>query len=49
VSPISEYTPPVLFNRENRDRLVFMVEAYPTDKATTLRPGQPVDVAPAAP
>ena len=49
VSPSAEYTPPVLYNRENRDRLVFMIEAYPTENAVTLRPGQPVDVRLAAP
>lgn len=44
VSPNAEYTPPVLYNRENRTRLVFMIEAYPTERAELLRPGQPVDV-----
>ena len=41
-----EYTPPVLYNRENRSKLVFMIEAIPTDPvvATTLHPGQPVEV-----
>jgi len=40
-----EFTPPVLYNRENRAKLVFMVEAKfaPAD-AIALRPGQPVDV-----
>jgi HlyD family secretion protein len=45
VSPQAEYTPPVLYNRENRNRLVFMVEARPTATPEALRPGQPVDVA----
>jgi HlyD family secretion protein len=49
VSPQSEYTPPVLYNRENRNRIVFMVEARPTGTPEALRPGQPVDVVPAAP
>ena len=44
VSPQAEFTPPVLYNRENRNRLVFMVEAWPTTRAETLRPGQPVDM-----
>jgi HlyD family secretion protein len=41
-----EYTPPVLYNRENRSKLVFMVEARPDDPAVArdLHPGQPVDV-----
>jgi HlyD family secretion protein len=45
VSPQSEYTPPVLYNRENRNRIVFMIEARPTETPEALRPGQPVDVA----
>jgi HlyD family secretion protein len=48
VSPQAEYTPPVLYNRENRNRLVFMIEAWPTETPEALRPGQPVDVARAA-
>jgi len=44
VSPTAEYTPPVLYNRENRDRLMFMIEAYPREGHDLLRPGQPVDV-----
>ena len=45
VSPQAEYTPPVLYNREHRNRLVFMIEARPTATPEALRPGQPVDVA----
>ncbi|HZC37053.1 MAG TPA: HlyD family efflux transporter periplasmic adaptor subunit [Sphingomicrobium sp.] len=45
VSPRPEFTPPVIFSRDSRDRLVFMVEAYPT-KPTQLMPGLPVDVEP---
>ena len=46
LSPRPEYTPPVLYNRENRAKLVFMVEALPVDAtaARDLHPGQPVDV-----
>jgi HlyD family secretion protein len=45
ISTQAEFTPPVLYNRENRAKLVFMVEAQfsPAD-AADLRPGQPVDV-----
>ncbi|MHB1308776.1 MAG: HlyD family secretion protein [Limisphaerales bacterium] len=40
-----EYTPPVIYNQENRARLVFMVEArLEPGVASTLHPGQPVDV-----
>jgi HlyD family secretion protein len=45
VSPRPEFTPPVIFSRDSRDRLVFMVEALPARPAD-LRPGLPVDVVP---
>jgi len=45
VSPRSEFTPPVIFSRDSRDRLVFMVEALPA-KPAGLMPGLPVDVEP---
>lgn len=45
VSPRSEFTPPVIFSRDSRDRLVFMVEALPA-KPANLMPGLPVDVEP---
>ncbi len=45
VSDRPEFTPPVLYSRNNRDRLVYRVEARPTDPAR-LNPGLPVDVEP---
>jgi HlyD family secretion protein len=45
LSPEPEYTPPVLYNRDNRSKLVFMVEAvFAPGAAADLHPGQPVDV-----
>jgi HlyD family secretion protein len=44
LSPQPEYTPPVLYNRANRAKLVFMVEAGFDARAADLHPGQPVDV-----
>ena len=45
LSPRPEYTPPVLYNRDNRAKLVFMVEATLAPAvARDLNPGQPVDV-----
>jgi HlyD family secretion protein len=45
ISPRAEYTPPVIYNRENRAKLVFMIEAtFEPEVAATLHPGQPVDV-----
>ncbi|MDQ5980204.1 MAG: HlyD family secretion protein [Verrucomicrobiota bacterium] len=47
LSPKPEYTPPVLYNRENRSKLVFMVEAsFDNAVARDLHPGQPVEVTP---
>jgi HlyD family secretion protein len=45
ISTQNEYTPPVIFSRETRANLVYMIEAKfsPAD-AADLRPGQPVDV-----
>ena len=45
ISPRAEYTPPVIYSREARDKLVFMVEAvFDPATAAKLHPGQPVDV-----
>jgi HlyD family secretion protein len=45
VSPRPEFTPPIIFSRKTRDKLVFLVEARPAD-ATGLTPGLPIDVTP---
>ncbi|HEY3951570.1 HlyD family secretion protein [Phenylobacterium sp.] len=42
-----EYTPPVIYSLDARQKLVFMVEALPSDPRA-LVPGQPMDVAPSA-
>jgi HlyD family secretion protein len=44
LSPQPEFTPPVLYNRDNRAKLVFLVEAVFDAAAPDLHPGQPVDV-----
>jgi HlyD family secretion protein len=45
ISTQPEFTPPVLYNQENRGKLVFMVEArFAPTEAAKLHPGQPVDV-----
>jgi len=45
ISPRAEYTPPVIYSRESRSKLVFMLEAvFDPATAGTLHPGQPVDV-----
>jgi HlyD family secretion protein len=41
----AEFTPPVLYSKENRSKLVYLVEAKPAPAdAARLHPGQPVDV-----
>jgi HlyD family secretion protein len=42
-----EYTPPVIYSLDARQKLVFLVEAVPSDPRA-LVPGQPMDVAPTA-
>jgi HlyD family secretion protein len=43
ISKTAEFTPPVIYSLEERAKLVFLVEALPTEPAN-LRVGQPVDV-----
>ncbi|BDB23046.1 HlyD family efflux transporter periplasmic adaptor subunit [Cupriavidus sp. P-10] len=41
----AEFTPPVIYSNETRNKLVFLVEARPSAAdAIKLRPGQPVEV-----
>jgi len=45
IAPQAEYTPPVIYSRGSREKLVFRVEAAAApEQAPTLRPGLPVDV-----
>lgn len=45
ISPRAEYTPPVIYSRESRAKLVFMIEVVvDPEAAVNLHPGQPVDV-----
>jgi HlyD family secretion protein len=48
VAPQAEFTPPVIYSVGSREKLVFMVEAWP-DAGAWLHPGQPMDVDPGAP
>ncbi len=43
ISSEAEYSPPVIYSLEERQKLVFLVEARP-DEPARLRVGQPVDV-----
>ena len=45
ISPQAEYTPPVIYSKENRAKLVFLIEARPApEDAVKLHAGQPVEV-----
>ncbi len=43
ISPEAEYVPPLVYSRENRDKLVFRIKATIKD-AARFKPGQPVVV-----
>jgi HlyD family secretion protein len=46
IAPQAEFTPPVIYSKESRAKLVFLAEAKPQPAdAARLHPGQPVDVA----
>lgn len=45
IAPEAEFTPPVIYSQENKQKLVFMVEARTSkEKSPLLHPGQPVQV-----
>jgi HlyD family secretion protein len=44
ISREAEFTPPVIFSREQRQKLVYLVEARPEGPAADLTAGQPVTV-----
>ena len=45
ISPTAEYSPPMIYSRESREKLVFMVEvSFDPETASGLHPGQPVQV-----
>jgi HlyD family secretion protein len=45
IAPEAEFTPPVIYSRESRYKLVYLVRARPLpEDAVLLHPGQPVEV-----
>ena len=45
IAPQAEFTPPVIYSKDNRAKLVYLVEARTAAQdAARLHPGQPVDV-----
>ncbi len=49
ISPEPEFTPPVIYSLERRQKLVYLIEARPDAGAEALQPGQLVDVVLQAP
>jgi HlyD family secretion protein len=45
IAPQAEFTPPVIYSREHRANLVFLVEARPSAPNPALHQGLPVEVA----
>lgn len=45
IAPQAEFTPPVIYSRENRAKLVFLIEAKPDVPNPALHPGLPIEVA----
>jgi HlyD family secretion protein len=45
----AEFTPPVIFSREQREKLVYLVEARPEQATARLTAGQPITVSLGAP
>lgn len=45
ISAKAEYTPPIIYSRQSRSKLVFMIElTFDPEVAAQLHPGQPLDV-----
>lgn len=45
ISPQAEFTPPVIYSKESRQKLVYMIEVgFDQATAVQLHPGQPVDI-----
>lgn len=46
VSPEAQYTPPIIYSRDTRDKLVYLVRAdMPEETAKRFHPGQPITIA----
>jgi HlyD family secretion protein len=43
IAATAEFTPPVIYSRESRAKLVYLIEARPDDTAQPWHPGQPVE------
>jgi HlyD family secretion protein len=46
IATTAEFTPPVIYSRESRAKLVYLIEARPDDTARPWHPGQPIEAQP---
>jgi HlyD family secretion protein len=46
IATTAEFTPPVIYSRESRAKLAYLIEARPDDTAQPWHPGQPVEATP---
>jgi HlyD family secretion protein len=46
IATTAEFTPPVIYSRESRAKLVYLIEARPDDLTQPWHPGQPVEANP---
>jgi HlyD family secretion protein len=46
IATTAEFTPPVIYSRESRAKLVYLIEARPDDAAQPWHPGQPIEASP---
>jgi HlyD family secretion protein len=45
ISPTAEYAPPIIYSKDTRDKLIYLVRAdMPKEIAQNFHPGQPIDV-----
>jgi HlyD family secretion protein len=46
IATTAEFTPPVIYSRESRGKLVYLIEARPDDASRVWHPGQPIEAWP---
>ena len=46
IATTAEFTPPVIYSRESRAKLVYLIEARPDDTSQPWHPGQPIEASP---
>jgi HlyD family secretion protein len=46
IATTAEFTPPVIYSRESRAKLVYLIEARPDDTTQPWHPGQPIEASP---